>query len=48
MLSLYNQDFKPMQKVSNTKMPNVNETAKYTSPMITRTEYNDYYKPFKV
>lgn len=37
-----------MDRVKSTLVPNVFDTVKYTSPMILKTEYSDYFKAFKV
>ncbi len=48
MKSLYNQDFEEKKMVPNKKARGMFETNNYSSKMCLRTEYNDFYKPFRV
>ena len=49
MKSLYTQDFQKKRITDAFKSTHkAGQTARFTSPMFLKTEYTDYYKPYKV
>ena len=49
MKSLYSNDYKRKKMTGQLKPQHKSgDTARFTSPMFLKTEYNDYYKPYRV
>jgi len=48
MKSIYEQDFQKRKPIRSKPLHKSNVTAQFTSPMILKTEYRDYYKPYTI